>query len=566
MIHVPSIPLIPLVWNESWTPSTGTTPHVKTFTYKKLSGVVIHYAAVGNADVVRGIVGSARPQLVQGFEVAHPRGYEVVEDCVRIWPNVWPTMRVAVRRYALYPRNRPDLYPEAVREAHGIYTTRWRRAREDYGPTGIPLPNLTSSQLASEAAKVSLWLAEIRKHLQNGTHGGTETVPTGGWDYQEGPVTPLPFGWRGWGPVRRDEQAGSGVFWFTGHEQAPDMPAYCWLASSGNFERWWHVLDRNTGEPITADNYGDPGPMYQVGSQTLNNRFLPEVQGVAPANDPLQLPYDASHSIRGYRHTVAMSEFTNHPVIGWMLRSIAAQFRLQYSERGPHQSQGQNYVPPSLRRWLQDVIAVPGRGFFGQDTGRMLGEPATVIAQSIKRGGASENRPWATMFCQVVETGVMENGIFSRSSEPGPPIGTTTAQWEALNVWYHHAHDLAHSFEVSYLMHGYFACARVTGRQIPPKMFRYAESLYEKGPMLPYYGGVGPPQYAFVAARGGAGYPDIPGGKNNAGDSTAAHVGAALAAHMNPAQRQRWISAGLRVKPITDLRESAGLLGQIQRA
>ena len=546
------VPRVPYHWSQEWKPSTASTPHVKTYARRKLSGVVTVYVEKGNADVIPGVQGSARPTFDCDVETVAPRGYVLVEDTVRAWPwpSRWFPMHAAVRRYAMYPRAKPELRPDAEREARGYYQGRWRRGRLAYGPCGVPMPDLTAAQRAAGAQAVSGWLGHLRSLLASpaGATGGVE-------DSQDGLLTGPLYGWRPWGIPERYAHAGSGIRFYTGHEQAPDLPAYLWLAVCANHERRWHALNRANGEPLTAESYGNPGPMYQEGTGDPNNSWLPEFRGVAQHPDPIIFPYDQGHSIRGFRHLIALSEMETAPMVARMLRSQAAQFRLQFSEIGPlpHAS---GYVPPSLRTSLGWAMNSPGTGIFGQDNGRRLGWPAFVIAQSVKRAGANENRTWCSKFCDLIEWAVMPNGIVSRCSEPvgGDP------------VWFDPNHDTAHAFEIPILMHGYVGCAKVTGRPIPPRMLRYAASLYEEAPLLPYYSGHGPPNYSYVAKRGGNPYPSIPGGKiDKGGDSSNAHPGAALAAHLDPQFRNRWIQAGLRIKPVGPLEDSAGLVAQMQR-
>jgi hypothetical protein len=236
-----------------------------------------------------------------------------------------------------------------------------------------------------------------------------------------------------------------------------------------------------------------------------------------------------------------------------MLRSVAAQLRLQLSDIGPHQT-NPNYMPPSLRTYLARAKSHPHTGHMGMDTGRQLGWTAYPIAQSVKRAGASENVPWCKMFAEFDETATMPNGILSRC-------------WRAANpsdVWYDPDYDLAHAFEVPIEKHGAHGCS-IQGRRPIANPTRFADALYIEAPLLPYYNGHGPPQYAWVADRGGAPRPTIDGGKGNTGDSSHSHAGCALAAHLDPTNRQKWIDAALFIESVSDMRKDAGLVAQIQR-
>jgi hypothetical protein len=549
MIHIPAIPTIPLLWSESWTRGSAE-PDRWTATRKALSGVVTHEVEFSNASFYPTIKGSAAFSCA--VEVDPPRGYVLVADCDRPLPSVWWPMHAAMRRFALYPKDRPDLRPEAERAARGTYDLKkWRRGRLAYGACNTPLPDLSVNQAASEAFKVSGWLSHLRTIL------ASTTGLTGGIEDSEDGIYIRKDGWVPWGIPDRGAPAGSGIFFYTGWEQAPDSPAYSWLKAVCCYERSWSAYDRSTGNPITVYNYGDPGPMYQAGTGDPNNGWLPEFVGVAPWPEPLPLPYDASHSIRGFRDLIFLSECMDSPAVKRMLRTVAAQFRLQYSDRGPHPSGG--YTPPALRTWLSWARNAPHNGHFGQDTGRMIGWPAAIIAQSIKRAGAQENKPWAAMLAEFVETATMPNGILSRCDEQNPA-----------SVWYDPANSTAHSFEVPILWNGAIGCSTYGVRPIANPQ-RFAECLYEEAPLFPYYGGVGPPQYAYVAARGGSPYPTVTSGKNagqpNSGDSSHVHHGCTLAAVVNPADHQRWIDAAQRINPnFSDPRGSAGIVAQVQRA
>ena len=554
MNHVLAIPTIPLLWSESWTRGSNA-PDIWTATKKYLSGVVVQEIEFSNASFYRGV--KATPTFTCTVEIAAPRGYVLVEDCVRPLPDTWYPMHAEMRRIALYPKDRPDLRPEAERAARGTYNvSKWRRGRLAYGPCNLPLPDLSVNQAASEAFKVSGWLSHLRTIL------GSTAGLTGAVEDSEDGIFIRRDGWAPWGIPDRGAPAGSGIRFYTGWEQSPDSPAYSWLKACCAHERDWCAFDRGTGQPISVYSYGDPGPRYQAGTGDPNNGWLPEFVGVAPWPDPLPLPYDASHSIRGFRELIFLSECMDSPAVKRMIQSVAAQFRLQYSDMGPRPTA--NYTPPALRTWLDWARNRPGQGHFGQDTGRMVGLPSLIIAQSIKRAGASENKPWASMLAEFVDTAKMPNGIMSRCAEPNPPAGMTPAEWAIQNVWYDPTHDLAHAFEVPELFIGAMGCSIQSGRPIA-NVTRFAETLYEEAPLLPYYNGHGPPNYAHVAARGGQPYRTVSGGKGNTGDSTHAHLGCTLAAVHDPNARQRWINAALRIEPITDLRESAGILAQIQR-
>lgn len=540
--------------SQSWAIGGGSKPDVKVFTTPTSQGVTVFEIECSNASIVVGSLQSAYRAFTCDVGVTPPAGYEMVADCARPWPTVWHPMHAAIRRFAIYPSSSPALRQMALVLAQGIYETPWRRGHAAYGPCNIPLPTLSAQQTSAAATEIGKWLGRLRSQLMTGSTGGVESTSNGYLDVQEGLATPGRDGWRPWGPVERFAHAGAGIYFYTGWEQAQDLPAYLWLVMCANHERRWHAYDRASGEVITADRYGDPGPQYQEGTGDPNNGWLPEVRGIASNPDPLILPYDQAHSIRGFRHLVALSEMSGSPMVKRALKGQAAMFRLQLSEIGPS---GPSSWLHSLRKLYHYAEAAPHTGTWGEDTGRQLGWQAFVIAQSVKKG-CSENKKWCEMFAKFADIAAMPNGIVSRCASPDPS-----------SVWFDPNNDTAHAFEVPIFWHGATGAARYGGVPVPYAMLRAMQSLYEEAPLYPYYSGVGPPQYAYVAKRGGAPYSTVPGGKDNTGDSTHVMAGAALAGFLS--EPKRYIAAANRISNTSvlanklDLREGAGLLALIQR-
>lgn len=521
-------------------------------------GIIELEQEVSNASFVPGQ--KARAVVDAAVSIEPPAGYEIVEDCSRPWPTRWYPMHAAFRRFVMYPTGRPGLHDDAKRIAAGVMDTKTAQlGHENYGPCNMPMPKLSPQQDTAGRQRVANWLSHLRSMLTMNQIGTVE-------DSEDGLLVANLFGWRPWGIPARDAPAGSGIFFWTGWEWCQDHAAYLWLAAACNHERQWHAYHRKTGEPITADDYGDPGPMYQQATRDPNNGWLPEFRGVAATLDPIIDPYNAGHSIRGFRHLIALSEMSDSPMVKRALAGQAAQWRLQCSERGPHPSGG--YTPPSLRTYRDWMKAAPHNGFYGSDTGRQNGWPAFLIAQSIKKG-AAKNMPWAKMFVEFVELGAMPNGILSRcAAQPG-------------SVWHDPDHDTAHAFEVPILYAGATGCARQAGVPVPPSMLRAFQALYEESPKAPYYSGeVGPYNYSYVAERGGAPYQTVIGGKawnNPQGDATHTQTGSALAISQSSDPRYLVSSAGVgaatpdwkakkkMLEGKADLKNDAGLLAQYQR-
>lgn len=551
--------LLPLPTGAWWTPflwsPDESLPDVGCY-MRNDRGVIVAEVEVSQASYRLGQ--KAKPAVDCAVTVTPPRGYEIVADCARPWPSTHFPMHAAVRRFAFWPTSEPRLKALAMKLAAGVYAP-WNPA--EFGPTKMPLPKLSATQAQSAATKVSLWHGDLVTLLVSGHIGPIE-------DSQDGLLTPPVAGWRPWGIPERFAQGGSGIRFFTGWEQAPDGPAYNWLAAACNHERRWHAYSRDTGEVVTADAYGDPGPQYQECTGDPNNGWLPEFRGVATWPDPLLQPYDQGHLIRGCRHLIALCDMTDSPMARRMLKSQAAMFRLQFSEIGPHQGQS-TYIPPSLRAYLATVKATPHVGAFGEDNGRRTGWPAFLIAASIKHGCA-ENVPWARMLIDYVTTASMPNGIFSRCmDQPG-------------TVWYDPDSDTAQSMEVPICWGGVVACARTLAMPVPRPFLRAVQALYEEAPKLAYYPpNIGPPHFAYVAKRGGAPYASIPGGKADVtppGDATNVHQLLALAIS-EALDKQRYLkdSAGVGsvfasweakrdwLTTIPDLSEYGWLLAQYQQ-
>lgn len=541
MIHLPPVPRASTPWSEAYVQGGPNEPHRWSATKRTASGVVVHEVEFHNAGIRRGQ--RARGEFPCTVTVEAPPGWVLVADCQRPLPSVWYPMHGAMRRFAMYPANKPHLKAEAEVEARMPYDAmRWARGVNAYGPCNLPMPKLTAQQAAQESNKIIGWLSRYRQLISTpGARGSVE-------DAEEGIFDPV-NGWTPLGINKRGQEGGSGIFFYDGWEQSPLSPAYHWIKACCAHERNWHAYDLDTGAIVTAEFYGDPGPMYQQETNDPNNGWLPEFKGYL---DPISATIDPAHGPRQWSDLVPLSEMTDSPAVKRMLRSVAAQHRLQLSEIGPRPTS--NYTPPSLRTYRDWAKSAPHTGHFGMDTGRQHGWRAYIIAQSVKKAGATENIPWCDMYAEFSDLASMPTGIISRCAI-NPP--------NPANVWYDPDHDLAHAFEVPIEKYGAVGCSLASGRQLSNPL-RFAEALYLEAPLLPYYSGKGPPQYAWVAKRGGAPYPKITGGKGNTGDSTHVHAGCALAASLDPANRKKWIDAALRIEPISDFRKDAGLVGQMQ--
>lgn len=477
------------VWTYTWDPGTDSTPHYWIANKLLRSGVALYEVERGNASVVLGQKG--RHEFPCDAEVVPGAGWLMESDCARPWPSVWPPMHCAFRRYALYPANRPDLKDDAQRAAQGTFQYPEKRAA--FGPLNIALPKLTPIQEAQAAATSGGRLGAVRAAL---LHGSTAYI-----SQEDGPQLAPWNGWRVHGPPRGDEVGGSGVFADSGWQGNDETTRLYLLEAEMAHERAWHAYDRATGQPITADNYPDPGPKYAPGSEDVNNGWLPEFVGVAANPDPLPQAYDAAHSIRGFRFAVALRDMLDSPMALRAVSSYAAQARLAFSERGALPSGG--YFPPTLRNALNAARAAPNTGG-GGIAGRIAGWPAFLLAAHLKYNGGSEgDRDWAAMFLE-----------WARTCTPGHGIAQRVRHSPGSDIWYDPNFDLAHAFEAPIWYFGVAALARQTLARMPDEMRRAGVSLYETVRKGPYYSGdVGPMDYLFVAHRDGLPVEQLTDGK-----------------------------------------------------
>jgi len=480
------------VWTSAWNPGSDLTPHTWIAQKRLHSGVVIFEVECGNASIVRGQ--KARALFPCDVVVQAPDGWAVVQECERTWPYVWPPMHCAFRRFALYPSNRPDLQPEAIRAARGWLWSEYQTRKLAFGPANLPLPNLTPLQQSLASATCGSRLGLVRSALLNGT---TTYI-----SQEDGPQLPPWNGWRVHGPPRGDEVGGSGVFIMdSGWQGCDEMVQLYLLESEMAHERAWHAYDRATGKPITADDYPDPGPKYAPGTGDPNNGWLPEFIGVAVNPDPLPTSYDSAHRVRGDRFAIALCECLDSAMTERAVASYAAQARLAFSERGALPAYG--YEPDTLRNALNDAKAAPNTGGGGK-AGRIAGWPGIAVAAHLKYNGGSEgDRDWAAMFLEWARTCTPTHGIAQRvHTNPGT------------SIWYDANWDLAHAFEAPIWYFAVASLARQTLARMPDDMRRAGISLYETVRKGPYYSGdVGPMDYLFVAVRDGAPVDPLVNGK-----------------------------------------------------
>lgn len=488
-------------------------------------------------------------------QIVPPRGYRIVWECARPLPTVWPTKRACLRRGCLLPVNRPDLEARATALARGGFRREWLTARFRFGPANMPMPDLTPAVQAQVSAQAASWWGGVVHALAT---GGTCTVE----DSEDGPILPGWHDWRWHGPLARYAPGGSGIHFQAGWQQSLDWLHLALLQAELAHERCWHAL-RPDGTHITADDYADGALKYAPGSGDPVNDQLPGFSGY----DGIPLPYDPAHSIRGFRHAIALSEMMDSPMIRRSIASQAAQARLTYSERGAGPAYG--YTPDNVRNLLTVAQASPGQGD-GMKMGRMYGWAAWIIAQDGKvNGWTPGKRAWGQMLLDAAEAARMPTGICQRVTGSGPA-----------DVWWDPVFDTAQSFEAGIFSHGIVALARQMG--VPEPVVLPTRSLC--GPDAPkwaYYSEVGPPHFVAVAPHGRAPYPTITTGKGGSavspGDSAHMEALCALEASRGNLRALEWsatvgaVCSDSKAKRAlletrTDLRATSSLLAQYQKA
>jgi hypothetical protein len=560
-----SIP-IPSIFSRSWITGWSRPSLGVWWAVRRLSGSIVEIEVeCSNAAIVPGQPGFTAGQMTEVVTTSPDRGWQLAQDCVRDWPSQWYPQRAAFRRYAMYPTNRPDLAAQALAVASGIVSPSWPIHRDVFGPANLPLPTLSPMQLSAnrQLARTSLTLA--RNGLESGLPFHTNE------DTEDGSVGPVFYaGWRPWGPTNRAAPAGSGVHFSSGWQQSVEWMNMALLAAECCHERAWHAYHVTTGEVITCDHYGDPSPDYSPGTGDPNNGWLPEFRDKA-VGDPLPLPFDAAHSIRGFRHLIALSEMMDSPMVRRAIAGRAAQARLEYSEKGKWPVGG--YTPTNLRNTLAWAMVNPEQGVFGYQLGRITGWPMWIMAQHLKVNGGSEgDKDWAEDMLLLANTAKMPTGITQRVSHPDPSPGT--------DVWYNATYDMAQSFEASIFWHGATALETQLGQPPPAGLFQAAASLFS-APLRPYYSGeYGPPHFIYVADRGGSPLRTITDGQGDPaapGDATHMEALAALMISKEPAGRwvtdstqvgarfNSWPEKESNLASRIDLNNTASLLAQYQR-
>lgn len=489
-------------WVTDWRPGDRHTPDV-WYAVRKVGDCIEAEVEVSNASFHPGCW--ARPDIPHvTVTVSAGAGWTLVQGVARPWPSVWPIKRGAWRRFGVYPSGRADLRLQAQILARGqLYNPIY----SSWGPANMPLPSLNPTLASKLAADWNGRYLGLRSALPNPS----------GWYAEDSEDSPRAKG-HGWvvhGPDDPGAPAGSGVYFSTGWQRCVDFARYALLMCQPCHERMWLAYNRQTGEPITVDDYGSVTPKYSPGTHDPNNNDLPGYRGIPTNQIGLPDPYDTAHRIRHDRYPIAAFEFTGSPMARRMVLHAAAQCRLQWSERGETDQWSYNIKNMFLR-----VQANPHQGLSGTYGGRSLGEPAFVIAAA-KKFGATDADDWAKMFLGMVGLAAPAHGVIQRNNEPGG------------GAWDGGANDLAHSFEVPMLGIGTLALARQFNLPIPKQIATAMRAVFVDSPLRDYYSGNrGPWDYLYVGAHNGAAYQAITGGQTTPGapegDATHAALGCAI--------------------------------------
>lgn len=234
-------------------------------------------------------------------------------------------------------------------------------------------------------------------------------------------------------------------------------------------ERSLHAWSGTTGDYLTVETFGDPGPQYS-GSRTpgttdgeLPGFQMPGTQGSACAYlGALEAvgAYDAAHLERAINPAMVAWEYLRDPVAADFLVDLAEEMRLQFSNLGPVQT-GPGWQPRNLRNYLALAQAQPHHG---GDCGRYRGVPAWCVAMADKVKHRRPYHDWMTMWCQWADTVQMPNGLW---------------QWSANDPQFHNPPGVAAAqcFEQLYVCFARAACGLRMHGDITP-ILRAVDALF----------------------------------------------------------------------------------------
>jgi len=471
--------------------------------------------AIGNVSIVPRKVAATKPAHGARIQVTPGAGWTIAWDLERPWPTWFPIGRETWRRFCLYPEGRPELKAAAEARAQGTFHPDWERRRLTYGPTNMPLPKLGRKQAANVEAADAARLATVRDAL-------ARRIPFYVDDREDG-VQAYPADHSPLGPRDGGAPGGSGIYFSTGWRQNRKDLQLAVLLAPCEHVRMLRYYRRGTGAVLSVDDYPGPGI-----SPDLWGGPLPETVGVANS-DPIFVPYDFAHEIRGTRRTIQLTEQMDSPMARRSLAGVAALARMRFSERGRLPVPGYHAV--NVASLLLQVRAAPHTGIWGSTAGRQIGWAAFEIAQDIKvNGGTPGQRRWASDFLDLIETAETPAGVFQKAW--GAPFP------EKLDAQGNRVFAMQ-TFEYVILAYGVCGLAIQTGTSRGRSSIqRGLEEIYgpsTRVPIMPHYSTGGPWRFLWSADSHGPlahlkdGQGTSPQGQ---GDATHAEAAIALAYHL----------------------------------
>lgn len=479
-------------WHEFWSPSSDGLD-VRVFAQQNPAGWDCR-VRISNDSVVIGDPSKTKPRIQAPVTMALDGRPGQPST---IFPEDYPMGRGAWRRIQIGP------------ETPIGFCEDWRTRAKSYGPCNLPLPRFGDQQRAAMLNRDGLSLRAILNALQ-------QRQPWTCEDSQDG-VFMYPLNFAPHGPSDPGQVAGSGIYFNTGYRQSkPDLQrAFLIAQCEGDRTRFW--VERTTGEPISTEHY--PG----VTPDTWGYPAIPEVLALLGTEaDPLPLPYDFAHCIRGFRRTAQVAEQAGDPMCKWMIHAMAQEQRLRFSHRGPLQHDA-SYHPGNLAA-LSSYAEPPNTGIFGSEPGRQIGWPAFLVAYDAKLNGwVGEMEAWADAFLAFLDKAVTPTG----------PIQKVIAG----SGWPSNGKYKCQTFEQVILSYG--AVGLSTQRQRPVSIYvhRVLEDLYGPTTLMPILGSTGfrgPDHYPRTANDDGSPVTRLQDGTAGYGDPTHAEAACALAAHLDP--------------------------------
>lgn len=540
-------------WVTTWSPSDDSLD--VWIAIQQVPGGWVAECEIGNVSFVVGDASKTKPRIEVPVEVSVENSMDVgtpiymAHVAVRPYPSDWPIGRSTWRRIAINSSFADSNWP--------AFRDNWRQLATSFGPCDLPIPTQGGGQRAIIVNQDAASLRNVYASLRAGTPFRIE-------DTSDGVILPM-LGYMPMGPWDPGEVGGTGVYFMTGWRNNKSDMRRAYLMAPCEHEREKHYYRRDTGTPISTEDYPGITPDYwSMG--TIPEAAIPDSGG-----DPLPQPYDFAHKIRGYRRTMQVAEQTDSPMAFRSLASLVGNERLRFSHRGRPAQPG--YIPMNLRVLMDAAKADPSGGIFGSIAGRQIAWTFYALAGLAKLSGwTTEENIQANFFLDFIETATTPTGPIQKCMG-GSGGWPQTAYAEQ-------------TFEQVILCYAVAAVAIQIVRPVPVFVHRVLENIYGPNTLLPIlpYGGTqqGPPHYVRSAQDDGTPVTRLADPLSTYGDPAHAEAACGLAAslpgELNPsawldraakyghafpdwASKQAWLTSPGN----TELSWTAGLLGMAQK-